>query len=294
MAGFRGARCGFRHFSIDARPRVRAKPNEPLEECSNSGYLPKKKKDSKMNDTTKDIERLGLLQRQYTETQSVIITKRAEVQRLAREAGECRISHIVDPENFDAKATQNRIKQLETDLAAAERQIQKSIPEAEALAAAIARIESDVIPRRHAERVREQTEIQQRFRAAVIKIRDAASALQAASQEAFQIRCTAGAEYRADVAMEGQPDIRTAAGLPQITWDSSWIDHGQTTQRDNIIGLIWDFDRSLVDASDPVSLQRLNSENNLRELIAESERKQRAREAASHAIEPHPLGYRLG
>jgi ribosome-associated translation inhibitor RaiA len=244
-----------------------------------------------MNDTKVDIERLGLLQRQFTETQAVIVAKRAEVQRLTREVGDCRISHIVDPENYDAKATQSRIKQLEADLAAAERQIQKAIPEAEALAAAIARIESDVLPRRHAERVRDQAEIRQRYRNTVIRIRDASEALYTAFEEARKIYESARGEYPGQVSMDGQTELQRNAGLLPL-WEETWIRYGgQTSRRDDIMGRIWDWDRTLIDVSDPVSLQRLSSEKWFQNLLAENERKQRAREAASHAQEPHPLGF---
>src|SRR5664280_2514906 len=136
--------------------------------------------------------------------------------------------------------------------------------------------------------IRDRVEIQQRFRLAAIKIRDAAHTLQAAFKDAHEIYKTASVEYPTEVVMKGQPVLRRCAGLAQV-WDAQWVDTSQPSKRDYAVGMIWDWDRSLIAEDDAVSVQRLHQEAWLRQLSASEEEQRRQRMVASHAREPHLL-----
>jgi hypothetical protein len=100
---------------------------------------------------------------------------------------------------------------------------------------------------------------------------------------------SASVEFPRDEECEGQGLVNRSAGLAEI-WDPAWISYEQGSRRDLVVGMIWEWDRTLVPANDPVSVQKVNWEQWHRGLIAENERMRQVREISSHATEPHPLG----
>lgn len=220
-----------------------------------------------------EMKRLEALQANYASINAAVVQARETIIRCHRQIGEARVAAVIDPEANSPKTTESLCKKLDAEMKAAEAEISKLTPEAEALSGAIARIEGQIIPKRHAERVTKQYAIRKRYAAIAARLLEAVNALAALSAEAKSIYDGAFAAYPKDESLEGQDVVRRYAGLAPI-WDEQWISYGNGSRRDVIVNAVWLFDRTLVSASDPVAISNQHQEDFFRQ---ESERQNRER-----------------
>jgi hypothetical protein len=220
-----------------------------------------------------EMQKLEALRTKRDAVSGAIAEARNAAVRCTREIGEARVAGVLDPEQNPAKAVEARCAKLERELKVAQSEIEKATPELSALGAAINHLEREIVPKRHAERLNKQAEFRERYTAIARRKLEAANTLAALSAEEKFIFDSASSEFPKDELCEGQAVVMRFAGLAPI-WDPAWIDYGQGSRRDLVVGAVWEFDRSLVDPTDHVALAKQHQEDYRR---AESERIERER-----------------
>ena len=229
-----------------------------------------------------EMKRLEGLRTRYATVNSAIVQAKDVIVRGHRTISAARVAAVIDPETNTPKATETLCKRADSEMKAAEAEIQKLTIEAEALSGAIARIEGEIVPKRHAERLGIQGELSERYKAIARRMYEAANLLEALSAEAKSIFDGASSEFAKSETCEGQCPVLRSAGLAPI-WDPAWIGFGQGTRRNNVVGAIYDFDPTLIDEADPVALAKRHQEQHRRN---ESERIERERQAMLQHTEP--------
>jgi hypothetical protein len=230
-----------------------------------------------------ELDKLETLRGRYAATNKAILSERDKIVQATRAIGETRIAAVLDAEANPPRVVEAKVKRLEGEVKVAEAELQKLTPEAAALSGAIVQLEASVLPKRHAERLAKQVTVQEQYRAVVRRIVDAANALATASEEARTLYNAAHSEYPTDELSDGQAIVLRHAGLAQV-WDASWVNAGSNpTKRDFLIGQIWDWDRSLVDASDPTAKYKVHQENHRKQWHRqlEEERQRRVNPSAN-------------
>lgn len=218
-----------------------------------------------------EIERLAVLRGQYAEKSAEVVRLKSACQRISQEIGQVRVAHLLDPDNNKPKDTEARLRRLEGEFKAAEAGLPDLVLECQTLAGAIERMESDILPKQHAAKLGHQAEVRNKYKAVCLRLVESANALAAASEAARAIYEEARELYPADALMDSQAPILRFAGLSPV-WDALWVSDGtNSTQRENVIGLVWDHDRSLVAAGDLVAIRKLHFENYCKQRNAEAE-----------------------
>jgi hypothetical protein len=226
--------------------------------------------------TESEINKLETLRSKYGTVNAAIVQARNEIVRCHREIGEARIAAALDSEANPPKTVEARCRKFESELKAAQAEIEKLTPEAAALSGAIDHLEREIAPKRHAERLNKQVGLMERYTAIARRILEAANALAAASTEAKSLFDSATLEFPKDEQCEGQGLVRQAAGLVRA-WDPAWISYGQGSRRDVAVAAVYDFDPTLVDETDPVACMKRHDELQRRELRERAERERAAR-----------------
>ncbi|HEX3745399.1 MAG TPA: hypothetical protein VHW09_15755 [Bryobacteraceae bacterium] len=255
---------------------------------------------SNIESEMKHLEELRIKQ---TSVNSAIAKARTEIIDCHRQIRDARISAVTDPEANPPKATEALCKKLESELKTAEALVAKLTPEAEVLSGAVARIESEIVPRRHAERLAKQNALRERYVAIATRMLESANALAALSAEAKSLYDGAHADIPKDEICDGQEVVRRFAGLAPV-WDEQWINYGFGSRRDVVVNAVWQFERTLVDAEDPVARNNQHQED-FRRLEFERIERERNRHWSNRPLETerspnhqrgvvrHPLGLPL-
>jgi hypothetical protein len=220
--------------------------------------------------TETEIDRLATLRAQYTEKQASTVRLKSACQRISHEIGQARVAHLIDPDNCKPKETEARLRRLEAEFKTAEAELSPLGTECAALAGAIEQMESEILPKQHAESLARQAEMQGKYNAVCLRLLEAANALAAASAEARSIYEECGAAYPNDALMNSQAPVLRFAGLSPV-WDYEWVNYGNPTKRDYLAGQVWDYNRNLVHPSDPAAMQKLHQENHHKQWTAELE-----------------------
>jgi hypothetical protein len=223
-----------------------------------------------------ELKRLENLRGRYAETNQAIIAERNKIVQGNQQIGDARVAAVLDPEANPPKTVEAKVRRLEGEIKAAEEKLQKLMPEAAALSAAIVQLEASVIPKRHAARLERQAKTQEQYRSSAVRVLNAANELAAASEEARTLYNQAYSEYPQDEFSENQAIVRRYCGLAPI-WDAGWVNSGNPTRRDFIVGQVWEWDRSLVDPTDPTAQYKAHQENHRRQQAEEFEAERRKR-----------------
>jgi len=229
-----------------------------------------------------ELKRLSALRERSTVVASAVERHRADVLRLIRETGEVRVSGALDPEENPARDVDARCKKLELQRVAAEAEIAKLVPEIAPLAAEIDKIELGIGAKVHTGKLAKQTQVREGYRSVVVRLLEAANALSDLSRQAMEIFSNASREFPAEEHATGQDIVFRSAGLREV-WDPSWISHGQGSVRDVVVGQIFDYDRSLVDPTDRVAVNKMHQEEHNRRRSREIEFERKSRHDASAA-----------
>lgn len=229
-----------------------------------------------MTQIESEVERLEALRGKQAASNSAIATARNEIARCGREIGEVRVAGVLFPEENPWKTVEARCKKLESELKAAQGEIDTLTPQVAALSGAIEQLEREIGPKRHAARVASQNEARKSYAAVAREILEAANALSACVAKARAIHFSASQEFPKAEECEGHAPVMQSAGLPPI-WDPTWINYGDGSRRDVFVGAIYDFDSSLVDQADPVARLRVHQESERKRRASEIERERAER-----------------
>lgn len=209
-------------------------------------------------------------------TNIAIGKSRDEVVRCVREGGEIRIAAALDS-NSSPKDTEARCKKLDAQRGAAQSEIDRLMADVMAFDTAVERIEAELLPKRHADRLERQRQTRETYQDVARRILEAANLLTDLSLKARDLFFSATQEFPREERAKDQEIVFLNGGLKEV-WDSNWIDRfGNPTLRDVIVGQIFDWDRSLVDDADPVAKMKRHQEEHQRRRYAEIERERRLR-----------------
>lgn len=217
-----------------------------------------------------ETKRLKELQAKYATANGAIVGAKDAIARCYQQISKARVNALLDPENNTPKATEALCKKLEGEKAAAEAELQKWTPEAAVLAGAIVQLESEIIPRRHSERLQMQTELRDEYTALAREILEVANTFAALNAKAKAKYDAALVEFPKDETCEGQDIVRKAGGTAPI-WNSRWISW-DWPERDVTVSAVYEFDPSLVDPLDPVADRKRHYEEHRQREAARHER----------------------
>jgi hypothetical protein len=189
-----------------------------------------------------------------------------------RAIADIRVESLLD-EDASPRATEGKIRKLEGECAAAEAEVKRLGSETSAIASAIGRLEAEVLPKRHKERLQDQAATRERYTDLARRLLAAANLLAELSTDAKAVYDAAYAKYPTDETMAGQDTVLRHGGLSPI-FDYQWAKTGDNpTRRDHLAGVVWDFNPAIVPADDPAARQKQHQADFFAKWREENERK---------------------
>jgi len=224
-----------------------------------------------------EVKRLDEMRYRQAAVAESIGKSREKIVGFIREIREARIQCAMDPEAHSEKETEVLCRKLEGQRATLQNDIDKRVADLEVLTSAIQRMESEIIPQRHAARLERQQEVREQYREICARILDAANMLATLNDDAMKAFQSAEREFRSDELCVGHDVVLRHAGLRAIH-DTAWISFpGQPSRRDFWINRVYDYAKDLVPESDPVVASRRHQEAHYQSECARHEAEQRRR-----------------